>query len=385
MLFPLRKQAQTWLTMGSLWLAPFGLPAQTPTELAEIHFSGDINHALPAIGGATLISDDDTIIMFDLSTGIADGTDFLGVLDNADIDGYHNTDTCSSRVFSLDATAETNGTVMRPADVFDSTGTKILDAQTEGIADGVNIDAISFDPATCDLVFSVDIHTELSGTVFAPDDLIAWNNTDGFRLFRSSNLGADIDALHILDDEGRLLISTDIDVEVLGNMFQDEDIIEIIPNVAGVLFELSFSPSPFDLSWEPADVDALWALRVPTPGVFAWEAPDVEVFEDAGSVSVLVLRTDGSEGSIDVSWSTVADTATADADYTEATDTLTLGDGVLSGSIMVNLLDDSDVEGTEEFIIRITSVSDGSIGFPQDIRVVIRDDEDFIFADGFEN
>lgn len=362
-----------------------GVDAQTSTELQQAQFSGDINHALPATGGGTLISDDDTIIMFDLTTGTAEGTGFLAGLDGADVDAYHDTDSCSARVFSLDTTAEVNGTVMRPADVFDSAGAKVLDAQAEGIADGVNVDAVSFDPATCDLVFSVDIQAELGGTVFAPDDLIAWNSINGFSLFLAGNLGADIDALHLLNLENRVLFSTAVDVTLDGSLFQDEDIIEMIPDGAGRFFELSFSPSPFDLSWEPAGVDALWALRAPLPGVFQWETAEIEVFEDAGSVSVMLVRTSGSEGSVDINWGTSAGTATPGSDFTNTLDVLTLGDGVTSGSIMVNLLDDADVEGTETFNIRIISVSDGSIGLPLVVQVIIRDDEDFVFADGFEN
>ncbi len=373
-----------WLLINVAFWMSNDAYAQTSVELQEIQFSGDIDHTLPATGGGALVSNDDTIVMFDLSTGTADSNEFLGNLDNADIDAYHDADNCSDRVFSLDASVEINNTTMRPADVFNSTGNKTLDAQTEGIADGINIDAISFDPATCDLVFSVDIHTELDGTVFAPDDLIAWNDNDGFRLFLAGGMDADIDAVHLLDIENRVLFSTAVDVEIGGSIFQDEDIIERVPGVPDTFFELSFSPSPFDPTWEPTDLDALWVMRTPLSGVFHWETSDVEVFEDAGSISVMIVRTAGNEGSIDVSWNTIADTATAGADFVDTSNVLTLGDGVSSGIVMVNLLDDAAVEGTEEFIIRITAVSDGSIGTPQDIRVIIRDDEDFIFADGYE-
>lgn len=375
-----------WLAWGlSLWLIN-GAHAQTPTDLDQVEFIGDIHHTLPANGGGNLLSDDDTIINFDLDTGTADGFINLGVLDSADIDAYHRGgDGCGATIYSVDASVEIAGTVMRPGDVFQSNGVKVLDAASESIPDGVNIDAISRDPDSCDLVFSVDVDTMLDGTAYSPSDLIAWNAVDGFSLFRTTGLRTNIDALHLLDIEDRVLISTDIDIEVLGSMFQDEDIIEIIPGGPGAFFELSFSPSPFDLSWEPADIDALWAMRAPVPGVFQWEAADIEVFEDDGSVSVMVVRTDGSEGSVDIAWTTIADTATAGADYTGTSDTLTLGDGILSGNIMVNLLDDGDIEGTEEFRILLTSVSGGSIGFPQEIRVIIRDDEDFIFADGYED
>lgn len=105
------------------------------------------------------------------------------------------------------------------------------------------------------------------------------------------------------------------------------------------------------------------------------------MLENAGSVSVMIAR---SGGNIDVNCSTIANIATTGADFTNTLDVLALGGGVNSGTVMVHLLDDAVVKGTEELIIRITAVSDGSVGTPQEIRVIIRDDEDFIFANDYE-
>ncbi len=358
--------------------------AQIPTELEEIQFSGDIDHRLPTIGGNT-VGNDETISIFTLSDGTALGFSNLGQLNGADVDAYHVSDSCGAALYSLDSTAEVSGTVMRPADIFASFGSKILDAQAEGISDGVNIDATSRDPDTCDVVFSVDIFTELDGTTYEPNDLIAWNDTDGFSLFRESNFTGDIDAVHILE-AGRLLFSVASDTDLFDLVAQDEDVIEQIPSGPGSFFVLAFSPSAFDNSWQVTDLDAVWAQRAPLAGVFQWETPDVEVFENAGSVSVSVERINGSEGSIDINWTTLADTATDGADYTGASGVLTFADGATSGPVTITLLNDALVEGTEEFIIRINTVSGtGIIGDPRDVRVIIRDDEDFIFADSFEN
>ncbi len=377
---------QMLTAIGLIFAMTLNAHAQTPTELQELQFSSDIDSTLPGTGGATTqILDDDSITMFDLSLGTADATGFFNGLDNADVDAYHNSDACGPRLFSLDASAEINGTVMRPGDVFATNGSKILDAQAEGIPDNVNVDAVSRSIDNCDIVFSIDIDAEISGVAYRPSDLIAWNDSAGFSLFRTLGLQQNVDALHILGG-GRLLLSVDTDLSILGNAFQDEDVIEVIPGGPGAFFELSFSPSPFDASWQPADLDALWALPAPQAGVFQWASADVEVFENAGSVSVTVQRIDGSEGAIDVSWSTLADSATDGADYTGDSDILTLTDGMTSGVVTINLLDDALVEGTEEFSIRIDAVSGtGGIGNPREVRVIIRDDEDFIFADGYES
>lgn len=375
------------LIMLAPLLVAYPAQAQTVTQLDEIHFSGDIDHRLPAPDSSTLASIDDTIAVFNINTGTAIGFNDLDTLDNADLDAFHaSVNICGASLYSLDATAEIAGTVMRPADVFNVTGFKVIDAMAEGIPDGVNINAVSRDLESCDLVLSIDIHAELDGTVFAPDDLIAWNSSDGFSLFLATSLGADIDAVHLLDGPNRLLISTDTDTQILDNIFQDHDIIELTTDTGNILSTLSFSPSPFDDSWDPADIDALWAAPTVLSGVFQWEAANIEVLENAGSVDVMIERTNGSQGSIDVQWSTVADSAMDGSDFTGSSDTLTLPDGVTSAMVTVALLDDIDVEGTERFMIRIDSVSDNAtIGEIAEVNVIIRDDEDFIFADGFEN
>ncbi len=361
--------------------------AQTPTQLDEVHFSGDIDHRLPAPDSSTLTSIDDTLAVFDLNTGTAIGFNDLDTLDNADLDAFHaSVNICGASLYSLDATTDIAGTVMRPADVFNVTGFKVIDAMAEGIPDGVNIDAVSRDLESCDLVLSIDVHAELDGTVYAPDDLIAWNGNDGFSLFLATDLGADIDAVHVLDGQDRVLISTDTDTQILDNIFQDHDVIELTTDTGAPSSTLSFSPSPFDDSWEPADIDALWVSATVLDGVFQWQTANIEVFENAGSVNVIIERTNGSQGSIDVQWSTVADSAVDGADFTGISDTLTFGDGVTSGIVTVDLLDDADIEGTERFFLRIDSVSgNGTVGEITEVSVIIRDDEDFIFADGYES
>ena len=359
MLTPLRILA----TSALLALALAGnSTAQTPTELAELRFTSDIHSALPAAGSAIAIAGDHTVTTFDLNSGQAEGINELGALDHAAIDAYHNSgDGCGARVFSVDATLMIAGTVMRPADVFTASGTKVLDARAQGIPDGVNLDAVSRDPSTCDLVFSVDVTSQLGGTTYRPDDLIRWNSGSGFSLYRTSNFAANIDALHLLDN-GNTLFSLDSD------------------------HELAFSPVSFDASWDNADLSALWAQRQPMPGTVRWTQSTVEIFENSGNLSAVIERVNGSEGAIDVNWATLDGTAINGVDYLGGSGTLPLGDGATGGSVVIPLVNDMAIEGTEEFTLRITTTSGGaSIGSPREIRVIIRDDEDFIFADGFED
>lgn len=373
-----------WL-LGALLSLTLGAVAQTPTELDEIQFSGDISHSLPVTGGGTLLSDDDTILMFDLSLGAADGTDFLGDLDGADLDAYHNNDACSARVFSVDAMTRFNGTDMLPADVFNSAGTKVLDARAEGIPDGVNIDAVSFSPVTCDLVFSIDVYAELDGATYSPSDLIAWNSTAGFSLFLTGNLDANIDALHILDD-GRLLFSVDSDTDLVDLVVQDEDVIEQIPGGPGAFYVLAFSPRVFDSSWIATDLDALYAIPAALAGDFSFTRSRVEIFEDEGPLVITVQRENGSEGSVTINWTATPGTATHPADYQPASGTVDFTDGQLSGTFPVAVFNDALVEGDESFTVQLSIGSGaGSIVSPSNMTVTIIDDETTIFKDGFED
>ena len=143
---------------------------------------------------------------------------------------------------------------MRPADIFTSAGVKVLNADSVGIPSGVNITAVSRVINTCDIVFSVDTVVDLNGAVFKPDDLIRWSTVNGFNLYQATGLNANIDALHILDDN-RLLLSVGTTI-LLGNcQVSDESIIELMDND----FQLfAFNPSESDGSWFNADLVAIW-------------------------------------------------------------------------------------------------------------------------------
>ncbi len=235
--------------------------AQTTTVLTEIRLVSDIDSAMPGSSG-DVYNSDDSIIAFSLGSNTATTTNDLGTLDQTGIDGFHRTgDGCGDSIYSLDTATVIAGTAMRPSDVFTAAGTKVLDASSAGIPDGININAISRDPETCDLLFSIDSIASLGGTAYKTDDIIRFNGSV-FSLYQATNLNVNIDALHILSTE-RLLISTDVgeslpDVDAL-----DEEVFEI--NTGITPFQLlSFEPSAFNTSWQAADLNALWALPKPT-------------------------------------------------------------------------------------------------------------------------
>ena len=362
------------------WTLPVGVLAST--NLDEVRLSSDIHTTFPVSGGGSLVANDDTITVISVVTSEANSSSPIGTLDASDVDGYHAADTCGSALFSVNSTAEIGGTVMRPADVFQANGLKILDAAAEGVADGANLDAVSRIPGPCDLVVSFDVTVELDGTVFRPDDLIRFGG-GSFSLYREGPGSGNLDAAHVLDT-GSVLASFAAPVPNLGIAFADHDVIE--QTEAGDNWQLAFQPASIDASWDPADTDALYAVRGPIPGDFRWSSAQVEVLESAGSVNLDIERLGFAEGPVTVSYATANDSALAGIDFGGSSGGVAFSDGELLDHATITLFDNGTIDGDKTFFVDLTAASNGAnLVSPTRVRVLIRDDEDFLFADGFES
>jgi hypothetical protein len=76
------------------------------------------------------------------------------------------------------------------------------------------------------------------------------------------------------------------------------------------------------------------------------------------NLAVTVQRTGGSKGVFSVDYTTTVDTATAPADFTETSGTLTWLDGEMGPkSITIPLEDDGDRENAERFLILLSGSS----------------------------
>ncbi|MBY6203510.1 Calx-beta domain-containing protein [Halomonas denitrificans] len=370
--------ARTFLALASLVPAP----AFSSTPLEEIYLSSDIHTNVPGAGGGDSIASDDAITIHRNSTGISDSVLFLGALDRSDVDAFHAADACGPALFSVSSTVEIGGVVMRPADVFQSDGGKALDALAVQVADGVGLDAVSRVPGTCDLVVSFDATVELDGAVFRPDDLVRFAG-GVFNLFRAGPGSGNIDAVHVLDT-GSVLASFSSPTPALGFAFSDQDIVE--QTAAGRPWSLAFEPAAIDASWEPADTDAVFAVRAPIPGDLRWSRADIDVLEGQGSVNLIIDRVGPNEGPVSVSWTTVDGTATSGIDFGGASGSAAFSDGQASGTVPITLFDDGVVDGDKVFFVDLVQASNGAqVINPSRVTVRIRDDEDFLFADGFES
>lgn len=97
--------------------------------------------------------------------------------------------------------------------------------------------------------------------------------------------------------------------------------------------------------------------------------------ENAGAATIRVERVDGNTGSVSVGYSTANGSATAPADYTSATGTLSWSNGNTGAlTFSVPLANDGVVEGPETVLLRLQNVTGGAtLGEPDAVELTIVD------------
>jgi subtilisin family serine protease len=114
----------------------------------------------------------------------------------------------------------------------------------------------------------------------------------------------------------------------------------------------------------------------PQPGVLQFNAASYSVAENGLSATVIISRTDGSDGAVTVDYASTDGTATAGADYTANNGTLTFAAGVVSQSFTVNISDDVAVEGDETVNLALSNVTgEASLGTLSTVVLTIVDDD----------
>ena len=112
------------------------------------------------------------------------------------------------------------------------------------------------------------------------------------------------------------------------------------------------------------------------PGTLAFSQATASVNEDDGTLTVTVVRTGGSDGTVTVNYATSNGSATAGDDYTANSGTLTFADGETSKDIELQIIDDISIESNETLTVTLSSPSGGaSIGTPAVMTVTIIEDD----------
>ncbi len=251
-----------------VWLA--ALPQTSHAQatgtppLSELLLSPDVSTTMPYEPGGNFLAANTQLFVVDPATAQATGgvTIFNGsnLSNPANVDAYD----ASLDAFSIDISANVDSFAaffMRPGEVFTRNGVLLFDPVAAGLPHNTNVDALSVDPVSGDLLFSVaqTIGSTPGLGFILPSDVIRWNGTslslffDGGRVPRGLNL----DALQVLDDS-TMLMSFDTSGTIDGFGFRDEELLEYDPVADS--FDLRFATAEFASDWFPADVNALYAV-----------------------------------------------------------------------------------------------------------------------------
>jgi CSLREA domain-containing protein len=128
------------------------------------------------------------------------------------------------------------------------------------------------------------------------------------------------------------------------------------------------------------DVDTV-GITVLDIGAFRFSGSSYSVNEGTSSGTITVLRTGGSAGAVTVNYATRNGTATAGADYTAASGTLSFAEGETSKTFNVAIIDDAAVEGNEFLNLELSNPTGGAtLGSPASAFLNILDNDSCTYS-----
>jgi glucose/arabinose dehydrogenase len=114
----------------------------------------------------------------------------------------------------------------------------------------------------------------------------------------------------------------------------------------------------------------------PQPGTLQFSNAAYSVNENAGTATVTVTRTGGTDGPVSVNYATSNGSATAGGDYTAVSGTLTFADGETTKTFTIPILNDSLVETDETVNLVLSSPTGGAtLGSPAAAALTIVSDD----------
>ena len=111
------------------------------------------------------------------------------------------------------------------------------------------------------------------------------------------------------------------------------------------------------------------------PGKLGFTVASMDALENSGTASVLVERTEGTDGTVTVRYATADDTAIAGTNYLAQAGTLTFGPGEIFKSISIPLVDDQSYGGGVQFSVHLSDPAGASIGLATQTVKVADDDK----------
>ncbi|CAL1293441.1 unnamed protein product [Larinioides sclopetarius] len=115
------------------------------------------------------------------------------------------------------------------------------------------------------------------------------------------------------------------------------------------------------------------------PGVFQFRENQLSVREGSARVSMTIIRSDGTDGSVSLRLRAVDGSARLGEDYTIRSSVISFGDGEREKSVDIDIIDDNIREGAEHFKIGLFDPTNGAIlGQNSIFAVTILDDDGFV-------
>ena len=113
------------------------------------------------------------------------------------------------------------------------------------------------------------------------------------------------------------------------------------------------------------------------PGSLQFETSALAVNEATSTVTVDVVRSAGSQGTVTTDYLLVNGSATGTEDFSQNTPTtLSFADGEIRETVTVNIVGDMAAEGDETFTLTLTNAQGGAtIGATDDVVISIIDDD----------
>jgi Calx-beta domain-containing protein/FG-GAP repeat protein/thrombospondin type 3 repeat protein len=116
--------------------------------------------------------------------------------------------------------------------------------------------------------------------------------------------------------------------------------------------------------------------EIPPSGILQFSGSLYSAAETDSDVTLTVIRSNGSHGSVSAILTTQDSSATAGSDYTELQAPVTFADGETSQSVVIELADDSVYEGDEEFNVNLSNPTGGAaLGSRSSATVSIIEDD----------
>ncbi|MDH5727817.1 MAG: CSLREA domain-containing protein [Gammaproteobacteria bacterium] len=116
--------------------------------------------------------------------------------------------------------------------------------------------------------------------------------------------------------------------------------------------------------------------RLPQPGSVAFLQAGAAANEDAGTITIDVVRSDGRDGAVSVDYFVTGGTASAGDDYNFTRGTLEFADQETAKTISVSIVDDALVEMPETIVISLRDPLGGAtLGAPNDVVITVIDND----------